>query len=70
MKIFMHLKTGQIILCWQAYASVHQDEIPSQGYNLTLNAYEFVGLACENEHGVTILFPLSVLKEFEYIGEL
>lgn len=68
--VWVDKKSGKIVLKWNCYAEF--DRTNTLGIKtMTIATYEFVGIALENEHGVTCVFTyFDMEKDFEYIGEL
>lgn len=65
MKVWIHRKSGKLMITWQAYAiwSEVRDTVK-------LEAPIYAGEACENENGITCLFSQGIYEEFDYIGDL
>lgn len=65
MKIWIHKTTGKIMLTWQCYAMWSEEREA-----IKLECPVYVGEACENENGVTVVFPSSIYNHFEFVGNL
>ncbi len=65
MRVWMHKQSGKLMISWQCYAM--WSEVKS---GVTLQCPIYVGEACENENGVTVIFPQSIYNDFEFIGDL
>lgn len=65
MKVWIHKKTGDLIISFQVYAM--WSEVRD---GVTLECPIYVGEACENKNGVICILSNSIYKEFELIGNL
>lgn len=66
MTIWIHKKTGQIALSFPVFARVRENLVDA----FTIESFQYVGDALENEHGYIFIFSPSWRKHFEFVGEL
>lgn len=65
MRVWVHRKTGEIMISFQVYAM--WSEVRE---HVILECPVYVGEACENKHGMTVIMSNKIYEEFELIGEL
>lgn len=75
--VWLHEPTGDIVLAWECYARVDVEIDPVYSSDATfsialsdvnVDAYEKVGVAVENKHGVTCIMNNLYLNHFAFIG--
>ena len=74
-EVVIHKETGALAIVTPVYIRTtlmesNADNIVCVELGINIEAYQDVGFAFENQHGVVVLLPRNVIeKNFEVIGE-